>query len=117
MSDHHAERAAMAEASIEGIMDPGAAERRDEEDRGRLRVKAERKAFIIGLMQHPVGRVWLKEKLDQMHAFETRFASVNGMARDEAGTWLLAGEQRCGWALWCELDDADPVLASRLRRG
>jgi hypothetical protein len=110
-------RIAAAEASIESVLDPGAAGRREEEDRDRLRAKAERRAFLTHMMQHPIGRVWLKEMLERFHAFETRFASVNGMARDVEGTWLLAGEQRCGWWLWEQLDEADPVVASRLRRG
>jgi hypothetical protein len=111
------QRAAAAEASIESVMDPGAQARREEDDRSRKRAKAERQAFLIGMMQHPVGRIWVKEVLDRFHAFDTRFASVNGLARDVEGTWLLAGEQRCGWWLWEQFDEADPVQASRLRRG
>ena len=116
MSDHE-ERIAVAEASIEATLDPTAQARRDEVDRERKRARETRRAFLIQMMQHPDGRVWLKEMLDQFHAFETRFAAVNGMARDVEGTWLLAGEQRCGWWIWQQLDEADPVVASRLRRG
>lgn len=111
------ERAQEAELATERILDPGAAERRQEEDRDRLRAKAQRKAWLIGMMQHPEGRLWLKEVLDRFHTFETRFASVNGVADHPAGTWMFAGEQKSGWWLWEQLDDADPVIASRLRRG
>lgn len=108
---------AIAEAAIEETVDPGAAGRREEAAREHQRIKEQRRAFLIQMMQHPEGRVWLKEVLDRFHAFETRFASVNGMARDVEGTWLMAGEQRCGWWLWEQLDEADPVVASRVRRG
>ena len=117
MSDSYEERIATAEAAIEQTLDPSAAGRREEDNRERQRAKERRRAFLIQLMQHPEGRVWLKEMLDKFHAFETRFASVNGMARDVEGTWLMAGEQRSGWWLWEQLDEADPVVASRLRRG
>jgi hypothetical protein len=105
------------ETSIEAILDPTAPIQREDDDRARARAKAQRRTFLIGLMQHPEGRVWLKELLDRCHTFETRFASINGYARDDMGTWLMAGEQKVGWSLWEELDDADPVVASRLRRG
>ena len=84
MSDDptYEDRVAAAEASIEGALDPGAQSRRDEDDRVRRRASEQRQAFLIQMMQHPVGRVVLKEMLDRFHAFETRFASVNGMARD-----------------------------------
>jgi hypothetical protein len=114
MSD---DRIALAEASIEEALNPGADERRETEERDRKRRIAQRKAFLIQTMQHPEGRLWLKETLDRFHAFETRLAAVNGFARDDLGTFLMLGEQRCGWAIWEQLDEADPVLASRIRRG
>jgi hypothetical protein len=117
MSGVDAGRIALAEASIEAALDPLAAQRAADDERDRKRADGERKAFLVGLMQNPIGRAWLKELLDEFHAFETRFASVNGYARDEMGTWVLAGEQRCGWKLWTMLDEADPISASRLRRG
>lgn len=115
MTDH-ADRIAAAEVAIESVLDPEAASRREEEDRQNLRTKEQERAFLIQMMQHPVGRTWLKKMLDRFHTFETRFASVNGMARDIEGTWLLAGEQRSGWWIWEQLDEADPVQANRLRR-
>lgn len=116
MSDY-SDRAAEADLAIEGVLDPQAAQRRQDEDRDRLRAVAARKAWLIAMMQHPEGRKWLKEVLDHHHTFELRFASVNGFARDIEGTWAMAGEQRAGWWIWQQLDDADPVIASRLRRG
>jgi hypothetical protein len=116
LSDHEG-RIATAEAAIEQTLDPTAQQRREDADRDQKRRKEARRAFLIQMMQHPEGRVWLKELLDKFHAFETRFASVNGMANHAEGTWLMAGEQRCGWWLWEQLDDADPVVASRVRRG
>lgn len=110
-------RVEQAEASIEAITDPGAAERRRESDRDRLRAKAQRRAWLIGMMQHPEGRVWLKEVLDRFHTFETRLAATPGGMSDIPGTFMMAGEQRSGWWLWEQLDEADPVIASRLRRG
>ena len=103
-----AEEAAMA---VENLLDPGAGERREGEDRARARRLAQRKAFLIATMQNPEGRVWLKELLAEFHAFEARFATVPGER-----TFFFAGEQRCGWHLWQMLDAADPVVASRLRR-
>jgi hypothetical protein len=117
LSDSVDDRIALAEAAIEQTLDPEAAARREEDARKREIAKDQRRAFLTAIMQHPEGRLWLKELLDKWHAFETRFASVNGMARDVEGTWLLAGVQRCGWQLWEELDEADPLLASRVRRG
>lgn len=116
MSEFEA-RADEADLAIEQVLDPGAAARRDDEDRTRLRAKEQRRVFLVNLMTIPEGRLWLKEMLDRFHAFETRFAATPGGMRDDAGTWLMAGEQRCGWWLWEQLDEADPVIASRLRRG
>ena len=114
MSD---ERGRVADTSIEEVLDPGAAQRREEEAREHAGIRARRQAWLKQIMQHPEGRVWLKELLDEMHAFETRFASVNGLAPDPYGSWFLAGQQKCGWKLWEQFDEADPVLASRIRRG
>ena len=117
MSGSYEDKIALADAAIEQALDPEAAARREEDNRQRRVAEERRRAFLIQMMQHPEGRLWLKEMLERWHAFETRFASVNGFARDVEGTWLLAGEQRCGWDLWDQLDKADPVQASRLRRG
>lgn len=107
----------LADTSIEDALDPGAAERREDEDRGRKRQHERRRQWLIQIMQHPEGRIWLKEVLDEFHAFETRFAAVNGLAPDQYGTWFRAGVQQCGWKLWEQFDEADPVTASRIRRG
>ena len=117
MSDYpDASRVAAADAAIEDVLDPGAAAAREEQNREHERARQQRRAFLMQTMQHPEGRKWLKEMLDRFHTFEARMASVNGMAPDPMGTMLLAGEQRCGWWIWEQLDDADPVVASRLRR-
>jgi len=116
-SDDYERRVEEAELAIEGMLEPEAARQRQDEDRDRLRAKAARQAWLVGMMQHPEGRKWLKEVLDHFHTFELRFATTQGGQRDDLGTFTLAGEQRSGWWLWQQLDEADPVIASRLRRG
>jgi hypothetical protein len=106
-----------ADLALEAVLDPQGVQDREENDRDRKREAAARRTWLINSMQHPEGRKWFKELIDRTRAFETRFASINGYARDDMGTWFLAGQQKVGWGVWEELDEADPVLASRLRRG
>ena len=115
--DDYESRVREAELAIEGVLEPEAAQRRQDEDRDRLRARADRRAWLIGAMQHPEGRRWLKEVLDHHHTFELRFAATLAGMRDVEGMWIMAGEQRAGWWIWEQLDEADPVIASRLRRG
>jgi hypothetical protein len=110
-------RMAVAEAAIEETLDPGAAARREEAAREHDRTKERRRAFLIQMMQHPEGRLWLREVLERFHTFELRLATTPGGMRDDVGTMMLMKEQACGWWLWEQLDEADPVVASRVRRG
>jgi hypothetical protein len=106
-------RAVLADVSIEDALDPGARARREDEERERDRRLARRRQFLVQLMQNPEGRLWIKELLEAFHAFETRVA----LPGDIPGTFLFLGVQKAGWQIWEHFDDADPVLASRIRRG
>lgn len=72
--------------------------------------------LLVRLLSDPDTRQWLWEILDASHCFEARIAAVNGYAPDPIGTWLMAGEQKVGWWIWEQLDEAAPMLASQMRR-
>jgi hypothetical protein len=98
--------------SVRDHLNPTERERETEEALAERRAKEMRRAFLVHAMQHQHGRLWLKEVLDRLHTFDTKFANVTGER-----TWFFAGEQKAGWDIWADLDEADPVLASALRRG
>ncbi len=97
------------------IYEPEEAARRAEAQKEHDRKGERRRLLLQQLLADQEGRDWLWELLTDCHAFETRFAST-GASPDPNGTFFYAGQQWAGWHLWTQLDNADPALASQMRR-
>jgi hypothetical protein len=102
------------DVAIEDVVRPGDRQKREDAERAAKRRIEERRKFLVQLMQNPEGRIWIKELLEAFHTFETRIPAFTG---DIPATFQYLGVQLAGWQLWQHFDDADPVLASRIRRG
>lgn len=96
-------------------LDPDGAGRVAAEKLEADRQAEKRRQLLRRLLGDAEVRAFIREFLDDCHAFEPRFAST-GYSPDPYGTFLYAGEQKAGWHLWAQLDEAAPELASLMRR-
>jgi hypothetical protein len=78
--------------------------------------KARRQAFLARLLSDPEGREWIWEILTRCSTFAIIHASGPNGFPDPLATEFHRGIWDAGWKLWCELDDAVPEMASRMRR-
>lgn len=75
-----------------------------------------RRAFMLDLMGRPLFREWLMAKLTALNTFGNTFAASPAGVPDPYATWFHAGMKAAGWALWEEVDDLAPEMASLMRR-
>lgn len=78
--------------------------------------RARRQNFLQRLMSDSDGREWIWEILTRCSTFSIMHAESTNGYPDPLATQYASGLWRAGWAIWCELDDAVPELASRMRR-
>ena len=79
--------------------------------------KAEiRKQLFQRLMQEPVFRDWLWEKLMEFGAFQNRILATPTGFPDDKATWFNLGLREAGWSLYTEFDNIAPGLVSAMRR-
>ena len=91
-----------------------------EDDREAQRIRDEKHELrLAGLrrcMEQAWFREWLMEKLLAFNTFGQTFAVTPGGFPDPHSTFYHAGMKAAGWALWEELDNLSPELASTMRR-
>lgn len=78
--------------------------------------KEQRRAFLLRLLNDPLGRDWIWGLLREFGTFEMIFgASINGVPDPHAHAYYR-GRHSAGWRIWTELDDLAPDLTSLMRR-
>lgn len=107
---------AEANSEFEEAYEPDAAEKRAAAEKEAAQKALARKNFLTALMSRPEARAWLWEILDEFDTFRPRFGITPAGFPDPQGSWYRAGMRDAGWWLWTQLDDADPDLASMMRR-
>lgn len=80
-------------------------------------IRRERRArFFKRLLTDADGREWVWSLLSRFHAFDVVHAAGPTGFPDPQATAHYGGLHAAGWAIWCELDDAEPDLCSLMRR-
>lgn len=101
---------------FERTFDPEAETERQKAERETERLARQRKELLAALLANPEIRDWLWELISEFDAFRKRFGITPSGFPDSLGTAYRDGWRDAGWYLWTQLDDADPDLASLMRR-
>ncbi len=75
-----------------------------------------RQAFLRAMLQNELFREWLMEQLEHMGTFANSFGAGPTGFPDHMATQFQLGMKAAGWHLWTMFDDAEPELASLMRR-
>lgn len=75
-----------------------------------------RRHFMLDLMARPLFREWLMAKIMAFDAFGMPFGVGPTGFPDPQATFFKMGIKAAGWALWEEIDNLSPELASLMRR-
>jgi hypothetical protein len=75
-----------------------------------------RQNFLKGLMSSADFREWLWEVLVSFGTFENAFGAGPTGFPDPMATQFQLGQKAAGWHLFTTFDNADPEMASKMRR-